>query len=324
MRRTIRVLYFEAGTKGTKAVVYSINYDANAAAPLSRSDTYVRTDDVCQLRSILGHDNLDKLAKQFQTTYHQVFVDKAVLGLTAWARRKPQDPQIEAFCKILNGMGISCQFVSGEEQAQYQHIAAIFAAKWAGLDNFKAHCSSDEETLQVSNGKAHASMPIAVREWTRKIAENDTELVNFVRYVGDLDMPAIKVESQECGLVLPMGSFDYMACLLGLDNDVEGTDIKVSMAELHHMLAAYSQTMVEKITSLHHDIQTKEDVERKKIAQNYLAEYVKHFVMFRINWRALANLALGNTQVLFKRDWDIRGSTFRTTWSFGHFLSLIE
>lgn len=325
-RRTDRSLYIDAGTGESKLLVYSANTqlrpDVDPMFGIADMTNLFRMDAVCELGPIAACPELETLAKSFVERSHNTFVDRTLLGATEWYRRRdpcaPANPTMEHFLSDIRLGGIELVELTGKGEAYYEYKAVEFAltrvraAQYQGLveapdlGKFAMYVSAGGGSLQFANTRCMDSMSILVKEYTTKLSANPTDINTIWTWSTYLDGQA-HLFSKTCprieeGIVVCMGSMFYSAKTIAMDN----ADDSFHLVSVSDALAAMD-TYVEEFE-----------------LEGATARSIRGYVAMCVNCEFLRATCDPCVQLLFKRNWKVHTSTFRTTWTFGHFLTTLE
>ena len=325
-RRTDRSLYIDAGTGESKLLVYSANMqlrpDVDPMFGIADMANLFHMDTICELGPIATCPDLEVLVKSFVERSRNTFVDRTFLGATEWYRRRdscaPANPNMERFLSDVRLGGIDLVELTGKEEAFYESKAVEFAltrvraAQHQGLveapdlSKFAMYVSAGGGSLQFANTKCIDSMPILVKEYTTKLSANPTDINTLSAWATYLDGQSY-IFNKTCprieeGIVVCMGSMFYSAKTIAMDN----ADDSFHLVGVSDALA----TMDTYLEEFELEVAT--------------ARSIRGYVAMCVNREFLRATCGPGVQLLFKRNWKVHTSTFRTTWTFGHFLSTLE
>lgn len=325
-RRTDRSLYIDAGTGESKLLVYSANTqlrpEVDPMFGIADMTNLFRMDAVCELGPIVTCPDLEVLAKLFVERSHNTFVNRTFLGATEWYRRRdpsaPANPSMERFLNDVRLGGVDLVKLSGEQEAFYEFkavefaLARVRAARHQGLveapdlSRFAMYVSAGGGSLQFANTKCMDSMPILVKEYTAKLEADPTNADTLSAWAKYLEGQSYLFNKTcpriEEGIVVCMGSMFYSAKSLALSN-ADDTFRLVSVSDALAAMDTYLEAF---------------DLE------GATARSIRGYVAMSVNREFLRATCGPDVQLLFKRNWKVHTSTFRTTWTFGHFLSTLE
>lgn len=325
-RRTDRSLYIDAGTGESKLLVYSANTqlrpEVDPMFGIADMTNLFGMDAVCELGPIATSPDLEVLAKSFVGRSRDTFVNRAFLGATEWYRRRdpgaPANPSMEHFLSDVRLGGIDLIELTGKEEAFYESRAVAFAltrvsaAQHQGLveapdlSNFAMYVSAGGGSLQFATATCRESIPILVKDYTTKLSANPTDndtLDGLTRYLeGQAHIFNKTCPRIEEGIVVCMGSMFYSAKTIAMDN-ADDTFHLVSVSDALTAMDTYLEAFV---------------------LEGATARSIRGYVAMCVNREFLRTTCGPCVQLLFKRNWKVHTSTFRTTWTFGHFLSTLE
>ena len=327
VRNTHRSMYIDAGSGETKLIVYSANIQLrpipDPVLGVADLTNYYGMDEISKLEPIATSTSLDELSKSMVETSYQSFVNDTFLGATEWYRRTdpcaPADPCIESFLRDLDIGGIQLVELSGTDEALYEFEAVQFAlmrVKAAQernlvvappLNDFVMYVSAGGGSLQFSHvsGKT-CSIPIGVKKWTTRIAESE----NRASSVDELETHLICLAKQfedncpkvESGFIVAMGSMFYSSKAIHMSNQ----DDVFTMHPALDVVGAMGST------AMTFDV------------ENATEKDIRGYVALRVNQVFLSKTCTDGVRIMFKRNWKVGSSTFRTTWTFGHFISKLR
>ena len=323
VRKNESTLYMDAGTGNTKVILYRVNHWDGAHWDVDPETSFESTE-ICVLDPIAGNPKLDQLGVDLLATYYRSFADKAVLGATEWRRRqKPTDPIVDDFCVELEDGGITIVPVDAQDEAMYETTAVKFAltrynALFPSKIDAQYYVSAGGGSFQLaslSDLSSAVSLPILVQHfadlfWSQFQKGNGLDDANIWPYVETMKAKIKTFPVVTKGILVCMGSMFYSAKHIGLAN----TPDEFNTHDVHEVLAKMKENIVA-ISTLLHD-KTQVDPNDKKQIRAYVALQVNHAI--------LRSIAKDDAQILFKRDWKVQADTFRTTWTFGHFLSQLQ
>jgi hypothetical protein len=328
-RKNASTLYMDAGTGNTKVILYRANY-WNVEHWDTDPETCFESTELVVLDPIAGNQDLDDLARCLLSTYYRSFADKAVLGTTEWRRKqKPTDPDVDNFCAELREGEVAIVAMNAQEEAMYEAIAVKFALKRHAVFakppiEAQYYVSSGGGSFQLaslSDMSSAVSIPILVQHfadlfWSQFQKGNGLDDANIWPYAETMKakfktfpaFPEFPVVTK--GVLVCMGSMFYSAKHIGLANAPD----EFNTHNVHVVLTKMKESIVAISILLHHKTQVEPN--DKKLIRTYVALYVNHTI--------LSSIAKGSARLLFKRDWKVQDDTFRTTWTFGHFLSYLQ
>jgi hypothetical protein len=325
-RRTDRSLYIDAGTGESKLLVYSANTqirpEVDPLFGIADMTNLFRMDAVCELGPIATCPEVEALAKSFVERSHNNFVNRTFLGATEWYRRRdpcaPANPTMECFLSDIRLGGIELVELTGKEEAFYEFKAVEFAltrvraAQHQGLveapdlSKFAMYVSAGGGSLQFANTRCMDSIPILVKDYTTKLGADPSDgdtLDGWMRYLdGQAHIFKKTCPRIEEGIVVCMGSMFYSAKTIAMDN----ADDAFHLVSVFDALAAMDTYL--------------EEFE----LEGATARSIRGYVAMCVNREFLRATCGPGVQLLFKRNWKVHTSTFRTTWTFGHFLTTLE
>ena len=174
------------------------------------------------------------------------------------------------------------------------------------LSKFAMYVSAGGGSLQFATLACMDSIPILVKDYTTKLGANPIDgdtLDGWTRYLeGQAHLFNKTCPRIEEGIVVCMGSMFYSAKTIAMDN----ADDSFHLVSVSDALAAMD-TYVEEFE-----------------LEGATARSIRGYVAMCVNREFLRATCGPGVQLLFKRNWKVHTSTFRTTWTFGHFLTTLE
>ena len=320
LRKNTSTLYVDAGTGNTKVIGYRASFWDNANW-VQDPETCFKSEEVAMLDPIQGNSELEVLACRLLKTYYRSFTDKVVLGATEWRRKqKPTDPLVDDFCDELAEGGVTIVPINTEDEAMYEATAVQFA-----LARYSCSSPAIDGTFYVSAGggslqcgflddaTSFRSFPIKVKEfsdilWAQYQKDSYVNTQDFQDHFSSMHDIFSKLPKVTDGVVVCMGSLFYSAKEIKMANaPTEFTTHSIDdvLDKMLNMLKFYISYMGPSST-----IVTK--------------KFMRAYVALQLNYTFLEAVVRAPARVLFKRDWQIGDDTFRTTWTFGHFLRSLE